>query len=68
MVIDTDHLKIDHLQMRILYLEKEIEKCQNYIENLEIKLKENPFTRDTFKDIYGNKDIHGNYTLFSDEY
>ena len=45
-----------------------IEKCQNYIENLEIKLKENPFTRDTFKDIYGNKDIHGNYTLFSDEY
>ena len=57
MVIDTDHLKIDHLQMRILYLEKEIEKCQNYIENLEIKLKENPFTRDTFRD-----------TLLSDEY
>ena len=57
MAIDTDHLK-----MRILYLEKEIEKCQNYIENLEIKLKGNPFTRDTFKD------MHGNYTLFSDEY
>ena len=57
MATDTDHLK-----MRILYLEKEVEKCQNYIEKLEIKLKINPFTRDTFKD------IHGNYTLFSDEY
>ena len=57
MTIDTDHL-----QMRILYLEKEIEKCQNYIENLEMKLKENPFTRDTFKD------THENYTYFSDEY
>ena len=63
MAIDTDYLK-----MRILYLEKEIENCQNYIENLEIKLKGNPFTRDTFKDMHGNKDIHGNYTLFSDEY
>ena len=67
MVIDTDYLK-----MRILYLEKEIEKCQNYIEKLEIKLKTNPFTRDTFRDtfrdIHGNKDIHGNYTYFSDEY
>ena len=52
----------DDLKMRILYLEKETEKLQNYIENLEIKLKVNPFTRDTFKD------MHGNYTLFSDEY
>jgi len=43
-------------------LEKETEKLQNNIENLEIKLKVNPFTRDTFKD------MHGNYTLFSDEY
>ena len=48
MVIDTDYLK-----MRILYLEKEIEKCQNYIEKLETKLKVNPFTRDTFKDTHG---------------
>ena len=52
MATDTDHLK-----MRILYLEKEIEKCQNYIEKLETKLKVNPFTRDTFRD-----------TIFSDEY
>ena len=52
----------DDLKMRILYLEKETEKLQNYIENLEIKLKVNPFTRDTFKD------THENYTLFSDEY
>ena len=52
MVIDPDYLK-----MRILYLEKELEKCQNYIETLEIKLKANPFTRDTFRD-----------TLLSDEY
>ena len=57
MLTDTDDLK-----MRILYLEKEIENCQNYIEKLEIKLKVNPFTRDTFKD------THGNYTYFSDEY
>ena len=57
METDTDHLK-----MRILYLEKETEKLQNYIEKLEIKLKVNPFTRDTFKD------THGNYTYFSDEY
>ena len=52
MATDTDHLK-----MRILYLEKEIEKCQNYIEKLETKLRVNPFTRDTFRD-----------TLLSDEY
>ena len=52
MAIDTDYLK-----MRILYLEKEIEKLQNYIEKLEIKLRANPFTRDTFRD-----------TLLSDKY
>ena len=52
----------DDLKMRILFLEKETEKLQNYIEKLEIKLKVNPFTRDTFKD------THGNYTYFSDEY
>ena len=46
MVTETDHLK-----MRILYLEKEIEKLQEYIHQLEIKLRTNPFTRDTFKDI-----------------
>ena len=38
----------DDLKMRILFLEKETEKLQNYIEKLEIKLKVNPFTRDTF--------------------
>ena len=59
---DLHQYVTDDLKMRILYLEKEIEKLQNYIENLEIKLKVNPFTRDTFKD------MHGNYTLFSDEY
>ena len=48
MLTDTDDLK-----MRILYLEKETEKLQNYIEKLEIKLKANPFTRDTFKDTHG---------------
>ena len=52
----------DDLKMRILFLEKETEKLQNYIEKLEIKLKVNPFTRDTFKD------THGNYILFSDKY
>ena len=38
------------LQLRILFLEKEIEKLQEYINQLEIKLRTNPFTRDTFKD------------------
>ena len=42
------------LQLRILFLEKEIEKCQNYIEKLETKLRVNPFTRDTFKNTHGN--------------
>ena len=49
MVTETDHLK-----MRILYLEKEIEKLQNFIEKLEITLKGNPFTRDTIRETYGN--------------
>ena len=47
----------DHLKMRILYLEKEIENLQNYIKKLEIKLRANPFTRDTFRD-----------TILSNEY
>ena len=47
----------DNLKMRILYLEKEIETCQNYIKKLETKLRVNPFTRDTFRD-----------TILSDEY
>ena len=64
----TDDLKMRILYLeketedRILYLEKKIESLQNYIEKLEIKLRVNPFTRDTFKD------THGNYTLFSDKY
>jgi len=59
---DLHQYVTDDLKMRILFLEKETEKLQNYIEKLEIKLKVNPFTRDTFKDTYGN------YTLFSDKY
>ena len=47
---DLHQYVTDDLKMRILYLEKEIEKLQNYIEKLEIKLKGNPFTRDTFRD------------------
>ena len=39
------------LQMRILFLEKEIEKLQEYNNQLEIKLKTNPFTRDFFRDM-----------------
>ena len=42
------------LQMRILFLEKEIEKLQEYINQLEIKLRTNPFTRDSFRDTHGN--------------
>ena len=44
-------LKMDSdLYMRMLFLEKEIEKLQEYIRKLEVKLKTNPFTRDTFRD------------------
>ena len=49
MMSDSDNLKV-----RILYLEKEIEKLQEFIQQLEFKLKGNPFTRDTFKETYGN--------------
>ena len=42
------------LQMRILFLEKEIEKLQEYNNQLEIKLKTNPFTRDSFRDTHEN--------------
>ena len=56
METDTDHLKmrILYLEKEFLSLEKEIEKWQNYIEKLEIKLRVNPFTRDTFKNTHGN--------------
>ena len=48
-------LKMDSdLYMRMLYLEKEIEKLQSYIKELETKLSINPFTRDTFRETYGN--------------
>ena len=44
-------LKMDSdLYMRMLFLEKEIEQLQEYIRELEVKLKINPFTRDTFRD------------------
>ena len=49
MISDSDNLKV-----RILYLEKEIEKLQEYIHQLDIKRRTNPFTRDTFKETYGN--------------
>ena len=49
MMADPENLKV-----RILYLEKEIEKLQEYIKLLEEKLRTNPFTRDTFRDTYGN--------------
>ena len=44
MMSDSDNLKV-----RILYLEKEIEKLQECIFQLEVKLKVNPYTRDTFR-------------------
>ena len=48
-------LKMDSdLHMRMLFLEKEIEKLQEYIKELEAKLKINPYTRDTFRETYGN--------------
>ena len=44
----------DELKMRILYLEQEIDNMRKYIIKLEEKLEGNPFTRDTFRDNYGN--------------
>ena len=38
------------IDMRLLYLEKEMEKLREYVQRLEVKLAANPFTRDTFKD------------------
>jgi|TARA_R110000744_G_scaffold88047_1_gene171743 hypothetical protein len=37
------------IDMRLLYLEKEVEKLREYVQRLEVKLAANPFTRDTFK-------------------
>jgi hypothetical protein len=39
---------IDQLKMRILYLEKELEKWRSDYLLLEEKLRRNPATRDTF--------------------
>ena len=44
----------DDLKLRILYLEQELDNMRKYINKLESKLEENPFTRDTFRDNYGN--------------
>ena len=44
----------NNLKMRILYLEKELDNMREYIRQLEEKLEENPFTRDSFRDGYGN--------------
>ena len=41
----------DDLKLRILYLEQELDNMRKYINKLESKLEENPFTRDTFRDI-----------------
>ena len=40
------------IDMRLLYLEKELEKLQEHINQLKVKLEINPFTRDTFKGSY----------------
>ena len=37
------------LQMRILYLEKEIELLNNQLNDIREKLSRNPFTRDSFQ-------------------
>jgi hypothetical protein len=44
MMSDSDNLKV-----RVLCLEKEMEKLQECILQLEVKLKVNPYTRDTFR-------------------
>ena len=44
----------DDLKLRILYLEQELDDMRKYINKLESKLEDNPLTRDTFRDNYGN--------------
>ena len=44
----------NNLKLRILYLEKELDNMREYIRQLEEKLEGNPFTRDSFRDSYGN--------------
>ena len=44
----------DDLKLRILYLEQELDNMRKYINKLQSKLEENPFTRDSFRDTYGN--------------
>ena len=39
----------EDLNLRILYLEQELDNMRKYIRELEQKMKINPFTRDTFK-------------------
>ena len=44
----TDQLNMSVLRMRILFLEKELEKWRSDYLSLEEKLRRNPSTRDTF--------------------
>ena len=44
----------EDLKLRIIYLEQELDDMRKYINKLESKLEDNPFTRDTFRDNYGN--------------
>ena len=46
--------EMKQLKLRVLYLEQELEKLQSYIRELDEKLAINPFTRDSFRDNYGN--------------
>ena len=51
MIMDNE---MKQLKLRVLYLEQELEKLQSYIRELDEKLVINPFTRDSFRDSYGN--------------
>jgi len=56
----TDLQRIDRItEMRVLCLEKEIEKMQECISQLEVKLKTNPYTRDTFRDTFRDNQFYG---------
>ena len=56
----TDLQRIDRItEMRVLCLEKEIEKLQECISQLEVKLKANPYTRDTFRDTFRDNQFSG---------
>ena len=48
------------LKLRLLYLEQELNNMSDHIRKLEERLETNPFTRDSFRNNYGNDRKYSN--------